>query len=105
LADTCLNDLSIAPVTREGCRRIRITHPFYPLHGKQFELIEHRFIFTESYVYFYEASGHLREIPALSLISFELFGHEKGRVHRVMQRRLGRFELANVETIFLDEIG
>jgi len=60
-----LNDLSIAPITREECRQVRITHPFHPLYGKQFELIEHRFIFTESYVYFHDASDHLREIPAV----------------------------------------
>src|ERR1700731_1792791 len=42
---------------------------------------------------------------APSLISSELFGHEKGGFTGAMQRRLGRFELANGGTIFLDEIG
>jgi transcriptional regulator with GAF, ATPase, and Fis domain len=42
---------------------------------------------------------------APSLISSELFGHEKGAFTGAMQRRLGRFELANAGTIFLDEIG
>jgi len=41
---------------------------------------------------------------APSLISSELFGHEKGAFTGAMQRRLGRFELANGGTIFLDEI-
>jgi len=45
-------------------RRVRITHPFHPLSGKQFELIEHRYIFTESFLYFHDDWGHLREIPA-----------------------------------------
>jgi PAS domain S-box-containing protein len=42
---------------------------------------------------------------APSLISSELFGHEKGSFTGATQRRLGRFELANGGTIFLDEIG
>jgi len=40
-----------------------------------------------------------------SLIASELFGHEKGAFTGAMQRRQGRFELADSGTIFLDEIG
>jgi formate hydrogenlyase transcriptional activator len=42
-------------------------------------------------------------IPS-SLIASELFGYEKGAFTGATQRRLGRFEVANGGTIFLDEI-
>jgi len=43
-------------------------------------------------------------LPA-GLVESELFGHERGAFTGAVQRRLGRFEIANGATIFLDEVG
>jgi transcriptional regulator with GAF, ATPase, and Fis domain len=43
-------------------------------------------------------------LPA-NLIESELFGHERGSFTGAIERRIGKFELANDGTLFLDEIG
>ncbi len=40
-----------------------------------------------------------------SLLLSELFGHEKGSFTGAMERKIGKFELADKGTLFLDEIG
>jgi transcriptional regulator with GAF, ATPase, and Fis domain len=43
-------------------------------------------------------------LPA-NLIESELFGHERGAFTGALEKKIGRFELADKGTIFLDEIG
>jgi transcriptional regulator with GAF, ATPase, and Fis domain len=43
-------------------------------------------------------------LPA-NLVESELFGHERGSFTGALERRIGKFELANHSTLFLDEIG
>jgi len=39
------------------------------------------------------------------MVESELFGHERGAFTSAVDRRIGRFELANEGTLFLDEVG
>jgi formate hydrogenlyase transcriptional activator len=43
-------------------------------------------------------------LPA-NLVESELFGHERGSFTGAIERRLGKFELADKSTLFLDEVG
>ena len=56
--------LSIAPDCRGEQRRIRITHPFHPLFGREFDLVTYRNTWFEERVYFYDAEGNHLHLPA-----------------------------------------
>jgi Family of unknown function (DUF5372) len=60
-----LNDPGNAPIPTEQSRLIRVTHPFHPLSGKQFDLLEYRRLYSEGYVWFHDDGGQLRIIPAI----------------------------------------
>jgi hypothetical protein len=41
-----------------------VIHPYHPLHGQEFELVEHRTVWGEHRVYFYDELGDVRSILA-----------------------------------------
>lgn len=45
-------------------RVFRVTHPFHPLSGREFELLEQRWAWGELRVYFHDDEGKLRRMPA-----------------------------------------
>ena len=43
---------------------MRVTHPFHPLHGRDFEFVVHRRNWGEDRVYFHDEGGKLVALPA-----------------------------------------
>jgi hypothetical protein len=56
--------LSNAPDATGECRRFRVTHPFHPLFGHEFDLIEYRHCWFEDRVYFFSGAKQTRSLPA-----------------------------------------
>ncbi|MEX3953668.1 DUF5372 family protein [Paraburkholderia sp. EG287B] len=61
-------DLSHRPSTARDpisdTQLVRVTHPFHPLRGQEFVLLERRCAWGEERVYFHDVSGRLRRLPA-----------------------------------------
>jgi uncharacterized protein DUF5372 len=56
--------LSNAPDASGSPQRFRVTHPFHPLHGREWDLVARRHNWSEDRVYFHDDRGRLRTIPA-----------------------------------------
>jgi hypothetical protein len=54
---------SIAPLTDGAPQIFRVTHPFHPLHGRTFQLIECRQTWGEYRVFFHDDAGQLARLP------------------------------------------
>ena len=55
---------STTPHGESAERYFRITHPFHPLFGQEFELLEYRNNWGEDRVYYFDAKGQMQAILA-----------------------------------------
>ena len=55
---------STSPVRALEERSFQVTHPFHPLSGCEFPLVEYRYCWREPRVYFYDETGRLASLPA-----------------------------------------
>jgi hypothetical protein len=56
--------LSNAPDAEAERRRFRVTHPFHPLLGREYELIDYRHFWSEDRVVYVDETGQARSLPA-----------------------------------------
>src|SRR5438445_12455763 len=56
-------ELSTAPPAIGEIQAFRVTHPFHPLHGRTFQLVDCRQTWGEDRVYFHDDSGQLARLP------------------------------------------
>lgn len=57
-------DPSIAPDPQSASQRIRVTHPFHPLAGREFSLVVRKNNWAEDRVFFFADNGQLTSLPA-----------------------------------------
>ena len=55
---------SIAPDCDDARRTFRVTHPFHPLCGREFDLVTYRQNWGEDRVYFHDDQGRLKALSA-----------------------------------------
>jgi hypothetical protein len=58
------SDQSNAPSAGPQGTSITVTHPFHPLHGREFSLLSRTKNWGEDRVYFYDDAGRLKSLPA-----------------------------------------
>ena len=56
--------LSNAPDTTPECRSFRVTHPFHPLFGREFELINSSCCWGDERVFYVDETDEVRSLPA-----------------------------------------
>ena len=56
--------MSNAPDADREERRFRVTHPFHPLFGREFELVHYRQCWGEDRVFYLDEGEELRSLPA-----------------------------------------
>ncbi|MCP4243197.1 MAG: hypothetical protein GY772_21795 [bacterium] len=56
--------MSNTPDTKATCRRFRVTHPFHPLFGHEFELVDYRNCWAEDRVFYVDEADQVRSLPA-----------------------------------------
>ena len=88
----------------EKATQTNITVSIYGETGTGKELVAKAIHYNSPRVKYTFVPINVTAIPS-ELIESELFGHEKGAFTGANSRKIGKFEVANKGTIFLDEIG
>jgi len=79
---------STAPDSNGAARRLRITHPFHPLCGREFEIVTYRMNWGDERVYVRAQDDELLSLP----ITWTTLGESSPFVEIAAGRSLFRFE-------------